>query len=57
MVPDLYVGLIAGRMGGVDIGWLVGAAVSAVVYLRFNPARRAVAIALLSVPERYSPGP
>jgi purine-cytosine permease-like protein len=33
VVPDLYTGPLAARIGGVDIGWLVGLAAAASVYL------------------------
>ena len=41
VVPGLYIGPIANRMGGVDVGWLVSAAVSAATYVLFNPVPRA----------------
>lgn len=40
VVPSLYTGPIASRMGGVDVGWLIGALVSAMTYLLSNPARQ-----------------
>jgi nucleobase:cation symporter-1, NCS1 family len=33
VVPDLYTGPVARAMGGIDIGWLVGLAVSGAIYL------------------------
>jgi NCS1 family nucleobase:cation symporter-1 len=44
VVPGLYIGPIASRMGGVDVGWLVSGAVSAATYVLFNPASRAAAV-------------
>lgn len=33
VVPDLYTGPLAARLGGVDVGWLVGLVAAAAVYL------------------------
>jgi purine-cytosine permease-like protein len=48
VVPDLYTGPAARALGGVDVGWLVGLAVSGGLYLwfsrSFDPAREAAAI-------------
>jgi len=48
VLPDVYTGPAARALGGVDVGWLVGLAVSAAVYgllARFHdPAREATAI-------------
>jgi purine-cytosine permease-like protein len=48
VVPDLYTGPAARALGGVDLGWLVGLAVSAGVYLwlsrSFDPASETDAI-------------
>jgi purine-cytosine permease-like protein len=48
VVPDLYTGPAARALGGVDVGWLVGLAVSAAVYLwlsrSFDPASETDAI-------------
>jgi purine-cytosine permease-like protein len=48
VVPDLYTGPAARAFGGVDVGWLVGLAVSGGLYLwfsrSFDPAREAGAI-------------
>jgi NCS1 family nucleobase:cation symporter-1 len=50
VVPNVYTGPIAARLGGVDIGWLVSLAASSVAYLtlsrKFDPAAEAAAIAL-----------
>ena len=49
VVPNVYTGPIAARLGGVDIGWLVSLAASAGAYLlvsrRFDPATEADAVA------------
>lgn len=37
VIPGLYTGPIAARLGGVDIGWLVGLATSASAYLLTRP--------------------
>ncbi len=48
VLPDLYTGPAARRLGGVDFGWLVGLLVSGAVYLwlcrRFDPASETAAI-------------
>jgi purine-cytosine permease-like protein len=48
VLPDLYVGPAARALGGIDVGWLVGLVVSAVVYLwlsrSFDPASESRAI-------------
>jgi NCS1 family nucleobase:cation symporter-1 len=48
VLPDVYMGPAARSLGGVDLGWLVGLAVSGAVYLwlsrSFDPAREARAI-------------
>jgi purine-cytosine permease-like protein len=46
VVPDLYTGPLAARIGGVDVGWLVGLAAAASVYLLSG--RR---LAVLSAPK------
>jgi purine-cytosine permease-like protein len=33
VIPNVYTGVLAARLGGVDIGWLVGGCVAAVAYL------------------------
>jgi purine-cytosine permease-like protein len=42
VVPNVYTGPLAARLGGVDIGWLVSALAASATYLRvslhFNPA-------------------
>jgi purine-cytosine permease-like protein len=42
VIPNVYTGPLAARLGGVDIGWLVSALAASVTYLlvslRFNPA-------------------
>jgi purine-cytosine permease-like protein len=49
VVPNVYTGPIAARLGGVDFGWLVGLVVASAVYLfvsrDFDPAKEATAIA------------
>jgi nucleobase:cation symporter-1, NCS1 family len=49
VVPNVYTGPVAARLGGVDIGWLVSLAAASAVYLalsrNFNPAAEAAAIA------------
>jgi purine-cytosine permease-like protein len=49
VVPNVYTGTLAARLGGVDIGWLVSAAAASCTYLllsrRFNAADEAVAVA------------
>ena len=41
VIPNVYTGVLAARLGGVDLGWLVSAVVSSGTYLlvsrRFNP--------------------
>ena len=48
VVPNVYTGPIAARLGGVDFGWLVGLVVSAAAYLLvslgFDPASEDAAI-------------
>jgi purine-cytosine permease-like protein len=48
VVPNVYTGPLAARLGGVDFGWLVGLIAAAVAYLLlslgFDPAREAAAI-------------
>jgi purine-cytosine permease-like protein len=36
VVPDVYTGALADRLGGVDIGWLVSLTVGALTYLLFS---------------------
>ena len=54
VVPDVYTGVLAARLGGVDIGWLVGGVIAALAYLfasvRFAAADEAAAIAARRVP-------
>jgi NCS1 family nucleobase:cation symporter-1 len=49
VVPDVYTGPLADRLGGVDFGWLVSVAVGALTYLllsrRFDPRSEAPAVA------------
>jgi nucleobase:cation symporter-1, NCS1 family len=49
VVPNVYTGTIAARLGGVDIGWLVSGTIASLTYLllsrRFNLADEAVAVA------------
>jgi purine-cytosine permease-like protein len=49
VVPNVYTGALAQRLGGVDIGWLVSLAAASVVYLgmsrHFDPAAELAAIA------------
>jgi purine-cytosine permease-like protein len=49
VVPNVYTGVLAARLGGVDVGWLVGGVVAALAYLfvsaRFTAADDAAAIA------------
>ncbi len=49
VVPNVFTGPIAARLGGVDLGWLVGLVVSAGVYLlvslKFRPGDEDAAIA------------
>jgi purine-cytosine permease-like protein len=49
VVPNVYTGPIAARLGGMDFGWLIGLVVASVVYLlvsrNFDPATEAKAIA------------
>jgi nucleobase:cation symporter-1, NCS1 family len=49
VVPNVYTGIIAARLGGVDIGWLVSAAAASLTYLLvsrgFNAADEAAAVA------------
>jgi purine-cytosine permease-like protein len=49
VVPNVYTGVLAARLGGVDIGWLVSAAAASCTYLllsvRFNAAEEARTIA------------
>jgi len=46
VVPNVYTGPVAGRLGGVDIGWLVSALAASAAYLlaslRFNAAEEHV---------------
>jgi purine-cytosine permease-like protein len=48
VLPDVYTGPAARALGGIDVGWLVGLAVAAAVYLllarSYDPAREAAAI-------------
>jgi nucleobase:cation symporter-1, NCS1 family len=50
VVPNVYTGFVAARLGGVDFGWLVSLMVASVVYLwlsrQFDPADEFAAIAL-----------
>jgi purine-cytosine permease-like protein len=50
VVPNVYTGPIAARLGGVDMGWLVSLAAASIAYLglswKFDPAAESVAIAL-----------
>jgi len=49
VVPGLWIGPVAVRLGGVDLAWLVGLAVSGLCYLwtnrHFDPAHESAAIA------------
>lgn len=49
VVPDVYTGPLAARLGGVDFGWLISAGAAAATYLwlsrGFDARREAVAIA------------
>jgi len=49
VVPNVYTGVLAARLGGVDIGWLVSALAASSTYLlvslRFNAADEAAAVA------------
>jgi purine-cytosine permease-like protein len=49
VLPEIYVGAAARALGGIDVGWLVGLVVSALVYLwlarNYDPAQEAHAIA------------
>ena len=49
VVPNVYTGPVAARLGGVDLGWLVSLAAASLAYLavssRFDPAAEAAAIA------------
>jgi purine-cytosine permease-like protein len=36
VIPGVYTGVVATRLGGVDIGWLVGGCVAAIAYLLAN---------------------
>jgi NCS1 family nucleobase:cation symporter-1 len=40
VVPDVYTGPVARRLGGVDIGWLVSAVAASLTYLAGFSARR-----------------
>jgi nucleobase:cation symporter-1, NCS1 family len=48
VVPNVYTGLLADRLGGVDFGWLVSVAVAALTYLllswRFDARSEALAV-------------
>jgi nucleobase:cation symporter-1, NCS1 family len=48
VIPNVYTGVVATRLGGVDIGWLVGGCVAASAYLlastRFSAADESAAI-------------
>ena len=48
VIPNVYTGVVATRLGGVDIGWLVGGCVAASAYLlastRFSSADEFAAI-------------
>ena len=48
VVPNVYTGPIAARLGGVDLGWLVSLAAAALTYLavscKFDPAMEAAAV-------------
>jgi NCS1 family nucleobase:cation symporter-1 len=50
VVPNVYTGPIAARLGGVDVGWLVSLVSASLVYLavswRFDPAAESAAIVL-----------
>jgi len=50
VVPNVYTGPIAARLGGVDVGWLVSLAATALAYLtvswRFDPAAESAAVSL-----------
>jgi purine-cytosine permease-like protein len=50
VVPNVYTGLLASRLGGVDFGWLVSVAVAALTYLllswRFDARSEALAVML-----------
>jgi nucleobase:cation symporter-1, NCS1 family len=47
VIPEVYTGVFASRLGGVDIGWLVGGCAAAIAYLiasaRFSAADEAAA--------------
>jgi NCS1 family nucleobase:cation symporter-1 len=49
VVPNVYTGPIAARLGGVDLGWLVSLAAAALAYLavswQFDPATEAATVA------------
>jgi nucleobase:cation symporter-1, NCS1 family len=49
VVPNLYTGALAARLGGVDVGWLVSAVAASGTYVlvswRFNPAEESLAVA------------
>jgi purine-cytosine permease-like protein len=49
VIPNVYTGALAARLGGVDIGWLVSAAAASGTYLlvslRFNAADESLAVA------------
>lgn len=52
VVPNVYTGVLATRLGGVDIGWLVSGVIAALAYLcasvRFTASDEAAAIAARS---------
>jgi len=49
VVPNVYTGPVAARLGGVDLGWLVSLAAASVAYLglswNFDPAAESAALA------------
>jgi nucleobase:cation symporter-1, NCS1 family len=50
VVPNVYTGPVAARLGGVDLGWLVSLAAASLAYLavswRFDPEAESAAVAL-----------
>jgi purine-cytosine permease-like protein len=55
VVPNVYTGPIAGRLGGVDLGWLVSLGAASLAYiavsLRFDAAAETAAVALGRSPD------
>jgi len=56
VIPGLYSGPIAARLGGVDIGWLVGLVTSAATYLLVRPLKSMVCRSGPSAAETLIPG-